>query len=345
MVKKYLILSIPIILTVFLLLTLLRSISQAAQEIAQPTLPAEPSSLYPQQWTFLSKLHPNLVKALSSGEKIEQIPIIIEWGGQSYAEVLSQSLDLLDTKNTNRLQARTQVIASLQAYALEQSAALRTALQAAELLGQASDIQSFWISPIIAAKAAPALIEDLSSRDDIVQIRLDERLYLEKADFHIQDSGAGFSWNLELIGADLAEQQLGLDGSGVVVANLDTGVDWQHPALLKKYRGYNPRGPAQQLGNWFVVTGEPYLVPGDSNGHGTHTMGTMVGDDEAGNRTGVAPGARWIAVKLFNNQGYTYESWIHTAFQWVIAPEGNPALAPDVINCSWGSSSGGDDRF
>jgi uncharacterized repeat protein (TIGR01451 family) len=345
MVKKYLILSIPFLLTVFLLLTLLSSISQAAQEIVQPTLPAVQSSPDPQQWINRTKLHPNLIKALSSGENIEQIPIIIEWGGQSYAEVLNESLDMLAKKNANRLQTNTQVIASLQVYASEQSGALRTALQAAELLGQASDIQSFWVSPIIAAKATPALIEDLINRDDIAQIRLDERLYLEKMDFHVQDSGSGVSWNLELIGAGLAEQRLGLDGSGVVVANLDTGVDWQHPALLKKYRGYNPHGPAQHLGNWFVVTKEPYLVPGDSDGHGTHTMGTMVGDDEAGIRTGVAPGARWIAVKLFNNQGYTYESWIHAAFQWVMAPEGNPALAPDIVNCSWGSSNGGDVRF
>jgi uncharacterized repeat protein (TIGR01451 family) len=345
MVKKYLTLSIPFILTIFLLLILVRSISQASQEIVIPTFPADESRLTPQPAAYPARLHPDLVKALSSGDIGERIPIIIEWGGQPYAEVLRASLDRLDKKSATRLQERTQVIASLQAFAAEQSGPLRNALQAAEQLGLASDIRSFWVSPIIAAKASPALIAELSNRQDIVQIRLDERLYLEKTDFHVQDSGSSFNWNLALIGADLAEQQLGLDGSGVVVANLDTGVDWQHPALLKKYRGYNPHGPAQHLGNWFVVTNEPYLVPGDSSGHGTHTMGTMVGDDEAGNRTGVAPGARWIAVKLFNNQGYTYESWIHAAFQWVMAPEGNPSLAPDIVNCSWGSASGSDERF
>ena len=345
MVKKALILSIPIVLTFLLLLVLVKSLSQAAEPIPQSTPPADQVLKALQPGTYSYKLHPNLVKVLLSGETAGQVPIIIEWVGVAYADVLRSSLAQLDQNNSTRLQERTQIVTSLQTYALEQSAPLRAALQTAEQLGQASDIQSFWISPVIAAKASPALIDALSRRTDVLQVRLDERIYLAETDFILQDPDAAYNWNLELIGANLAEQQLGLDGSGVVVANLDTGVDWQHPALLKKYRGYNPHGPAQHLGNWFVVTGEPYLVPGDSNGHGTHTMGTMVGNDEAGYRTGVAPGASWIAVKLFNNQGYTYESWIHAAFQWVMAPAGNPALAPDVVNCSWGSANGSDAHY
>ena len=148
-----------------------------------------------------------------------------------------------------------------------------------------------------------------------------------------------------MIRADLAASALGLDGTGIVVANLDSGVDWQHPALLMKYRGYRGHAPAVHYGNWHVSTGEPYLYPGDGDGHGTHTMGTMVGDDGVGNRVGVAPGARWIAVKLFDNGGVTYESWIHDAFQWVMAPEGDASLAPDVINNSWGNDVGSDTRF
>ena len=73
-------------------------------------------------------------------------------------------------------------------------------------------------------------------------------------------------------------------------------------------------------------------------GHGTHTMGTMVG---AGG-IGVAPGAKWIAVKAFDNQGSGYDSWLHAAFQWVLAPDGDPALAPDVVNNSWGSNNPSD---
>jgi uncharacterized repeat protein (TIGR01451 family) len=74
-------------------------------------------------------------------------------------------------------------------------------------------------------------------------------------------------------------------------------------------------------------------------------MGIILGDDSDGKRVGVAPGAQWIGVKLFTNDGKTYESWIHDALQWVVAPNGDPALAPDIVNNSWGGLPAGDDRF
>ena len=201
---------------------------------------------------------------------------------------------------------------------------------------------------MIALEARPSLIAALSGRADVAQIRPDERIALQRPQLQATSASApGIDplWSLAMIRADLASSALGLDGAGVVVANLDTGVDWQHPALLAKYRGYRGQAPAIHRGNWHVSTQEPYSYPGDGGGHGTHTMGTMVGDDGAGNRTGVAPGARWIAVKLFDNGGFTYESWIHDAFQWVMAPEGDPALAPDIVNNSWGTSDGADGRY
>jgi uncharacterized repeat protein (TIGR01451 family) len=240
------------------------------------------------------------------------------------------------------------VVADLQAEARQSAAGLSATLDAAVATGQARRVRSFWVSPIVALEAQPALIGSLSQRDDVVQIRLDQPIYLEQVPFKSvasMDGSGDLLWNLHVLDVELAAEALGLDGTGVVVANLDTGVDWQHPALLKKYRGYRGRDFAVHWGNWHVSTGEPYLYPGDGEGHGTHTMGTIVGDDDAGNRVGVAPGARWIAVKVFNNAGVAYESWIHDAFQWILAPEGDPALAPDVVSNSWGSAVSADERF
>lgn len=114
---------------------------------------------------------------------------------------------------------------------------------------------------------------------------------------------------------------------------MDTGADWLYPALKFNYRGYNPHGPAKHTGKWFdPVTG--YFYPFDDHGHGTHVLGIAVG--HGGIR--VAPGARWIAVKVLDGNGYGYDSWIHAGFQWLLAPEGDPSLAPDVVNCSWGGT-------
>ncbi|HHN93650.1 MAG TPA: hypothetical protein ENK17_02690, partial [Anaerolineae bacterium] len=116
---------------------------------------------------------------------------------------------------------------------------------------------------------------------------------------------------------------------------MDTGVDWLHPALQANYRGYNPHGRYNHVGNWFdAVNGSNYPI--DDHGHGTHTMGTAVGQGGIG----VAPGAQWIGAKVINSSGYGYDSWIHAGFQWLLAPGGDPTKAPDVVNCSWGNDNG-----
>ncbi len=69
-------------------------------------------------------------------------------------------------------------------------------------------------------------------------------------------------------------------------------------------------------------------------------MGTMVGDDGAINKIGMAPGARWIGCRNMNDGVGTPATYIE-CYQWFIAPtrvdgsDPNPDMAPDVINNSW----------
>ncbi len=302
-------------------------------------------------------MHPELLRALQcweepgSGACPDQaslpaasdgyLPVIVEWRRE-----LNLAAQVAAT--SDRLAQRRQVIALLQAEAQLRSGPLQARIAAAQGEGLARRVRAFWASPVIALEGRPELIAELSRRSDVVQVRLDQQFALEDPGFQEvppPQPATDLPWNLAMLDVAQANYGLGLDGHGVVVANLDTGVDWQHPALLTHYRGYREHGLAVHQGNWHVSTDEPYTYPGDGNGHGTHTMGTMVGDDGQGHRVGVAPGARWIAVKAFNNAGYAYESWLHDAFQWILAPEGDPSLAPDVVNNSWSSDVSSDTRF
>ena len=141
----------------------------------------------------------------------------------------------------------------------------------------------------------------------------------------------------------------GHTGEGIVVGGQDTGYDWDHPALKGKYRGWNGETAVHDY-HWHDSVhetgsscGPDSPVPCDDYGHGTHTMGTILGDDGGGNQIGVAPGATWIGCRNMNNGVGTPETYLE-CFEFFLAPypvggtpeQGDPDLAPDVTNNSWG---------
>jgi len=153
-------------------------------------------------------------------------------------------------------------------------------------------------------------------------------------------------WNVIQIGAvDVWTQ--GFFGQGIVVGGEDTGYQWDHPALINHYRGWDGAAATHDY-NWHDsihsgggVCGADSPFPCDDYGHGTHTMGTMVGDDGANNQIGVAPGATWIGCRNMDRGNGTPATYTE-CFQWFIAPTDlsgqnpDPTMAPHVINNSWG---------
>ena len=159
-------------------------------------------------------------------------------------------------------------------------------------------------------------------------------------------------WGVEKIGADQVWAD-GITGAGIVVGSVDTGVDFTHPALVENYRGNNHDGTFTHDYNWWDPSGSCPGEPCDNVGHGTHTMGTMVGGDGPGPftpDTGVAPGAEWMTAKGCEDFGCTSESLLSSG-QFILAPtdmEGNnadPSMAPDVVNNSWGSDDPNDQFY
>jgi hypothetical protein len=151
------------------------------------------------------------------------------------------------------------------------------------------------------------------------------------------------AWGVAKVGAPQAWSLYGALGQGIVVGNIDTGVNASHPALVQQYRG---TAMASHNYNWYDPTNTYPNAPGDNNNHGTHTMGIMVGNGGPGNQIGVAPAAQWIAAKGCTNNTCAQNHLI-AAGQWMLAPTNlagntpNPALRPRVLNNSWGSCQSG----
>lgn len=139
---------------------------------------------------------------------------------------------------------------------------------------------------------------------------------------------------------------LGHEGQGVTVAGADTGVRWNHEALINQYRGNNG-GTVSHAYHWHDAVhatgsscGADSPVPCDDNSHGSHTVGTMVGLGGA-NQIGIAPQAKWIACRNMNAGDGSPATYLE-CMDWFLAPTDaagqnpQPLLAPHVINNSWG---------
>lgn len=226
------------------------------------------------------------------------------------------------------------------------------------------DYQSFCVSNVIRVRAEESSLRKLLAREKSIQIFPDWRFKVPEDRMdpvtYSSRSTEPLPWGLTLVGADKV-WDLGFKGQNVVVGGHDTGVEWQHPALKENYRGWLG-GSVDHNFNWHdaihaisplhqdsMITevtnpcGLSISQPCDdiSSSHGTHTMGTMVGYDPASNLTiGVAPEARWIAVRNMERGFGTLSSYLE-GFEWFLAPTDtnglhpDPTRAPDVINNSW----------
>ncbi|UYO33595.1 S8 family peptidase [Bacillus halotolerans] len=256
-------------------------------------------------------------------------------------------------------QKRSAVVSSLKVTADEAQKDVLKYLNSQKNKGNADDIHSYYVVNGIAVHASKEVMEKVAQFPEVEKVLPNEKRQLFKSSaspFNMKKAQKaikatdGVEWNVDQIDAPKA-WELGYDGTGTVVASIDTGVEWEHPALKEKYRGFHPESPNEPDHdmNWFDAVANQ-SSPYDDLDHGTHVTGTMVGSEPDGtNQIGVAPGAKWIAVKAFSEDGGT-DADILEAGEWILAPkdaEGNPhpEMAPDVVNNSWGGGSGLDEWY
>lgn len=300
------------------------------------------------------KIDPDVLKQFYQGGVKAEAVSLDEGEPITFLVILREKADLrAAARIENKTERKQAVYTALRETAERSQQGVLAVLQAEEAAGHVVQHKTYFIVNALAVTGDLHALLTLAARPEVERIQANRMHSLppapkvEPAESDEDDP----RWNITKVRADFVWGSFGVTGEGIIVANMDTGVDFQHPALRHKYRGYRPGG-AEHNYNWFDVTGTYPIVPGDGHGHGTHTMGTIVGSEPDGSHAiGVAPGATWIAVKIFTDEGETTDAAILEGFQWILAPTDlfganpDPFKAPDIVNNSWGSENGADTTF
>ena len=201
---------------------------------------------------------------------------------------------------------------------------------------ESAETRQLWISnQLIIRNASEEIIQLLRDSDQVTNARADRIIplldpFVNKQHRNACDSTSndGSPWGISRIEASKVWAK-GFRGQGVVVSNVDTGVQYTHEALKENYRA--------EYG-WYDPSGRT-AFPKDRDGHGTHTMGTLAGQSKV---IGVAPESTWVACKGCSGHGCSDLDLLECG-QWTTCPTDpsgknpNCSMAPLVSSNSWGS--------
>jgi bacillopeptidase F len=302
---------------------------------------------------FAAEFSSSMNDALAKSSDKEMISSII---------ILPSAIDIraldftLHTRKVTLAERHREVIDALKYNAAQNQPAFLDELEAERAAGNIDRYTAYWIDNLVVVNATKFYLESLRNRGDIDFVTTNFTPELIEPVRTSGENGENLrprrrnpldnettTTEQDAIGTTRVNRELGITGQGVLVANCDTGVDGNHPALASRWRGNF--APAAQ--SWRDALGSAPNFPSDGNGHGTHVMGTITGRAVSGNDTntvGGAPNAQWIATNTINQgTGTAFDNDVIADYQWFADPDGNPNTmedVPDAIQNSWGVHDG-----
>ena len=300
--------------------------------------------LFPSGSARAGEIRADLDNYLNTLDDGDLVSVIVHLNEQADIE----GLDLgLKQERATLADRHERVIRALREVSSRTQPELVAYLKEAKGQGGVTGFTPYWISNLIIAQATVEEVRRLADHPAVGFIEPNFRYELTEpvtpGSGDPESRGIGVTPGLQAINADRVWHELGITGAGSIVANLDTGVDGNHPALASRWRGTQPGVHWSEAWLDLVYGGSQFPV--DFYSHGTHVMGTMTGLGVAtGDTIGVAWGAQWIACNAIDQgTGPGFDNDVITAFQWLADPDGNPQTTddvPDVVQNSWRINEG-----
>ena len=288
----------------------------------------------------------DLRSVLESTPPEQVVSVLVYLAEQVNLSAITHEMDNQDATLRHRHEV---VVRALQDKATATQGGLIARLSRLKAGGRIEDFRPFWITNAIRVDATKVEVEEIAARSDVARVYCNYNIELIEP-VEVGKSGGGIITAVE-IGVEAVRAPevwaLGITGAGVLVANMDTGVEGSHPALADRWAGVaDPRYEGHPEWAWY----DPYAgqndFPYDSHGHGTHTMGSVTGaSPTTGDTVGVAPGAYWMASGPIDRGGGIPRTVADAilSFEWMVDPDGDPGTnwdVPAVCSNSWGVTTG-----
>ena len=259
---------------------------------------------------FAQVIDAELQKAMSQ-KSDEMISVNIILKSQMNLKNLSKRAEGISDKYVRR----DMLIDELKLFAEKEQAEILSILKAEEKSKRVSDITSSWSANYINCVTTSDVIYLLAEHPDVMMIGLDEEKYVfwnEESTKAVASPGDNIIENVIKVNADDA-WELGVTGQGVLVAIIDSGVNYNHVDLADHLWDGGAQFPHHGYDTY-----ENDNDPMDEFGHGTHCAGTICGDGTSGTKTGMAPDATLMCIKCVSNEGMGGAADINKGMEWAI---------------------------
>ena len=271
----------------------------------------------------VSKIAPDLQEKILNARSDEMIPVMIRMAKQYDENQLVQQLRYCKGKEEKREMA----VGELKRFSQSTQMEILKDLASAEKSASVADVESFWIFNGVSCKMNAEMVNSMALRNDVSVVLLDEmrNMLPDGEESQPGEPIRGNAWNVTKVNADDV-WNLGYTGAGVIVAVIDSGVNYNHTDIANNMWDGGDDYPNH---GWDFAYDDNN--PMDDNGHGTHCAGTVSSYGTNGTQCGIAKDAKIMALKVMNNKGEGSDRDIIDGVQFAVAQ------GADVLSLSLGA--------
>ena len=255
-----------------------------------------------------STIEPRLQEILNQkGDEMISVNIILK-SQMNFNNLKNRASDVIDKEVRRNI-----LVNELKTFAEKEQQEILSILTAEQRGSKVRNVSCHWLANYINCETTADVIYHISQHPDVYIIGYNEEKVLISNNYSERaEDVKGMTENITKVNADDI-WNMGYTGDGVIVAVIDSGVNYNHVDVADHLWDGGEEFP-----NHGYNTYDGNDDPMDRFGHGSHCAGTICGDGTSGTKTGIAPNATLMCVKSVSDEGTGTAHNINSGMEWAI---------------------------